>query len=463
MAQCTQSASTFVCRYSQSRVLSSDLKKVLYIAYYWPPCGGIGVVRNLKFVKYFREFGWEPIIYAPENATYPILDPSTEKDLPDGVTILKTPIFEPYGLFNLSKGKPSSEKVKDVFLVDDGKQSFMHRLGLWVRGNFFIPDARAFWIAPSIRYLRKYLQQHPVDAIISYGPPHSMHLIAKALHKEFDIPWVSDWQDPWTEIDYFQKFNLTSSARKQHHALEKSVITEADALVMVSKSWCKDLEKLSGRAVDYIPFGFDEADFENLSYQKGTHFTISHFGMLGVDRNPLALWKALRELAEEIPTFKTHLRIHLAGAVDQSVFAALEAYGLHDTLRYDSHINKDKLFSYLVASDVQLVLINKPEEGIAYNNKGRIPAKVFECLGSRRPVLVIGPTDGDVAQIVAETSSGLTHAYEDEQGIKTTIQQWYTSWLHGADATVPKGVERYAFKQLTQEMAGILNRIHHQK
>jgi hypothetical protein len=435
------------------------LKKVLYIAYYWPPCGGIGVVRNLKFVKYFRQHGWEPIIYAPENASYPIIDPSTLKDLPDGVEIVKTPIFEPYGLFNLSKGKKTTEQVKDVFLVNEHKTSFMHKLGLWVRANFFIPDARAFWIKPSITYLREYLKQHPVDAIISYGPPHSMHIIAKQLHKEFGIPWVSDWQDPWTEIDYFQKFNMTSMARNKHIWLEQEVITQADALVMVSKSWCKDLEQLSGRSVDYIPFGFDEADFAGKTYSKGAHFTISHFGMLGIDRNPQQLWQALAELKNELPNFETHLRIHLAGFVDPTVFGAIETAGLKPQLTYDRQINKSELFDYLTQSNVQLVLINTPEPGIDYNNKGRIPAKVFECIGSRQPVLVLGPTDCDVAGIVSETQSGTTCLYKDKDAIKQTIKQWYTNWQNNTPSTQPLGIEQFSFENLTRQMAGVLNRI----
>jgi glycosyltransferase involved in cell wall biosynthesis len=435
------------------------LKKVLYIAYYWPPCGGIGVVRNLKFVKYFRKHGWEPIIYAPENASYPIIDPSTEKDLPEQVTILKTPIFEPYGLFNMAKGNKKSEQVKDVFLVKENSTSFMHQLGLWVRANFFIPDARAFWIKPSITYLRKYLTENPVDAIISYGPPHSMHLIAKALHQEFGTPWVSDWQDPWTEIDYFSKFNMTNRARLKHIRLEQEVITQADALVMVSKSWCTDLEKLSGRRVNYIPFGYDESDFANHTYQRGNHFTISHFGTFGTDRNPHNLWKALAELKTELPQFEKHLKIHLAGQVDATVFQSIRDANLNDQLQYDKQINKSELFGYLTNSNVQLVLINTPEEGISYNNKGRIPAKVFECIGSKQPVLVIGPTDGDVANIVAETHTGKTFTYEDSDALKSTLKQWYENWQNGIPSTNPQHIEQFSFNNLSKQMAEVLNKV----
>jgi glycosyltransferase involved in cell wall biosynthesis len=410
-------------------------------------------------VKYFRNHGWEPIVYAPENASYPIIDPSTEKDLPENVTILKTPIFEPYGLFNLAKGKKKSEQVKDVFLVNEKKKSFMHDLGLWIRANFFIPDARAFWIKPSIKYLRKYLQENSVDAIISYGPPHSMHLIAKALHDEFNIPWVSDWQDPWTEIDYFSKFKMSNTARQKHIRLEKEVITGADALVMVSKSWCADLEKLSGRSVNYIPFGYDESDFAGLAYQRNEFFTMSHFGTFGTDRNPENLWKALQELKQELPTFELHLKIHLAGQVDATVFESIANAGLKQQLKYDKQINKSELFGYLTNSNIQLVLINTPEEGIAYNNKGRIPAKVFECIGSKQPVLVIGPTNGDVANIVAETQTGISCEYDDMAQIKNTVKNWFINWQNNTPSTQPKNIEQFSFNNLSKQMADLLTQI----
>lgn len=433
------------------------MKRVLYIAYYWPPCGGIGPVRNTKFTKYFRTFGWEPVIYAPQNAQYPVTDESTLKDLPAGVEILRTPIREPYGLFNIIKGKKKDETVKDVFLIKEKEPRFMHRLGLWVRANFFIPDARVLWIKPSISYLRSYLKEHPVDAIISYGPPHSMHLIALALHKEFDIPWLSDWQDPWTEIDYYEKFPMMKSAKRQHELLEKEVLQTANEVVMVSKSWCKDLEKLSGRNVHYIPFGYDADDFEGIPYEHNTHFTITHFGTLGNDRNPMMLWETLQELIDENLIHKNDIKIHLAGQVDGSVFQSIEHYGLKDQLIYEHQINKSALFHYLRKSELLLVLINKPEGGLRYNNRGRIPAKVFECIGAQRPILVIGPPDGDVANIVRETKAGINVDYQEKDALKQHLASLYIQWKNNAVVQQNTSGEIYNFEYLCKQMSEILN------
>lgn len=435
------------------------MKRVLYIAYYWPPCGGIGPVRNTKFTKYFRAFGWEPVIYAPQNAQYPVIDESTLKDLPTGVEILHTPIREPYGLFNVMKGRKKNEAVKDVFLVKEKRPGLMHQLGLWVRANFFIPDARALWIKPSISYLRNYLKEHPVDAIISYGPPHSMHLIALALHKEFGIPWLSDWQDPWTEIDYYEKFPMMSGAKRKHERLEKEVLQTANEVVMVSKSWCKDLEKLSGRNVHYIPFGYDADDFEGIPHERNTHFTITHFGTLGNDRNPVMLWETLQELIHENIIHKNDIKIHLAGQVDGSVFQSIEHCGLSEQLIYEHQINKSELFHYLRKSELLLVLINKPEAGLHYNNRGRIPAKVFECIGAQRPIVVIGPPDGDVANIVRETKAGINVDYQEKEALKEHLASLYIKWKNGSTGQSAANSDVYSFKTLARQMCELLNNL----
>ena len=197
------------------------MKKVLIITYYWPPAGGSAVYRWLKFTKYLREFGWEPIVYTAENGEYPELDPENEKDIPAGVTILKHPIWEPYQLYKRFIGQKKTEKVNVGFLTEKKKPALAERISVWVRGNFFIPDARRFWIKSSVKYLSKWLAENPVDIIISSGPPHSMHLIAMKLKNRFKLPWIADFRDPWPSIDFYKELRLTWFADKKHHRLEK--------------------------------------------------------------------------------------------------------------------------------------------------------------------------------------------------------------------------------------------------
>jgi hypothetical protein len=438
------------------------LKKILYIIYYWPPCGGISVLRNLKFVKYFRQFGWEPVVYAPENANYPVIDETTFRDIPPGIEVIKTPVIEPFGIFNILQGKKKGERVKDVFLVRDEKPGLAHKLGVWVRGNFFIPDARMLWINPSVRYLRKYLKTHHVDAMISYGPPHSTHRIAYALKKEFGIPWVADFQDPWTQIDYFEKFMLTDFARNKHKKQEQEVLKTADKVVMVSKSWCEDLAELGGRPVKYIPFGYDEDDFKNIvPVKQDQKFIISHYGTLGIDRNPESLWMVLSELCDEIPGFRDQLMIDLAGVVDYSIFEIVEKAGLKNNLNYTQFLNKEKVVEGMLSSDILLLLLNK---GFGeYNVRGRIPAKLFEYLGSRKPILVMGREGSDVANIINETRAGITIDYDQHAALKKSVLEFYTAWKEGRQLYHPEHIEEYNFKYLTGKMAGLLDEISRQK
>ena len=178
------------------------MKRVLIITYYWPPAGGSAVYRWLKFTKYLREFGWEPVIYTAENGEYTELDPDNVKDIPSGVTVLKQPIWEPYNFYKRFIGQKKTEKINVGFLTEKKKPALAERISVWVRGNFFIPDARCFWVKPSVKYLSAWLAKNPVDMVISSGPPHSMHLIAMKLKKQFNLPWIADFRDPWTNIDF---------------------------------------------------------------------------------------------------------------------------------------------------------------------------------------------------------------------------------------------------------------------
>jgi glycosyltransferase involved in cell wall biosynthesis len=233
------------------------MKKVLIITYYWPPMGGGGVQRWLKMTKYFREFGWEPVIFTTENGEASVVDESMLAEIPSGIETLKVPIWEPFGLYKKLLGKSKDEKIAPGLGQETKGNSTLQKLSIWVRGNFFIPDARMFWIKPSSKFLEKYLKENKIDAIISTGPPHSTHLIAFNVTRENNIPWIADFRDPWTNIDFYHKLMLTGWADNKHKKLELKVLKNANAIVTVSWSWAKDFEKLINRKIDVITNGFD--------------------------------------------------------------------------------------------------------------------------------------------------------------------------------------------------------------
>jgi hypothetical protein len=264
------------------------------------------VQRWLKFVKYLRDFGIEPIIYTHSNGEIPSVDESLLKDVPEGITVLKQPIWEPYGFYKKLLGKKSNEKINTGFLTEQKKPKRIESFSVFVRGNFFIPDARKFWIKPSTNYLTDYLKNNPVDAVISTGPPHSMHLIAMGLKKNFpDLPWIADFRDPWTNIDFYKDLKLTTWADKKHKRLEREVLQTANTVITIGKTLGNELVELGAKKCVVIHNGFDESDLPQEGHQPplDSKFTIAHIGSMNKARNPNVLWQALSELVKENSEF----------------------------------------------------------------------------------------------------------------------------------------------------------------
>ncbi len=431
------------------------MKKVLLITYYWPPSGGAGVQRVLKLVKYLRQNNWEPVIYTADEAEYPILDVSLAKDIPEGVTVIRKKLWEPYSFYKKFIGQKKDQKVYSGFLSENKKSSFTQKVSIWIRGNFFIPDARCFWIKPSVQFLSEYLKQNPVDAIISSGPPHTTHLIARGVKRKTKLPWIADFRDPWTQIDFYGQLMLTSIADSKHKRLERSVLKEADKVITVSWNWAKDLEKIGQRKIEIITNGFDEDDFSEIdSTQPATKFSMSHIGSLNGDRNAENFWVALKELCNEDAQFKTDLIIRLIGKNDFSVYQSIEQNGLNNQLEKIEYIPHSETGKYQQRSSVLLLFLNNTP-----NVLGIIPGKLFEYLAARRPILVIGNSNGDSARIVTETNAGAICDFEEAEKMKATIKDFYTRWKKNELTVSAAAIEKYSRKTIAQKFAVLLNEI----
>ncbi len=432
------------------------MKRVLIITYYWPPSGGSGVQRWLKMSKYLPEYGWQPVIYTTENAEYPIIDPSLEKDVAPEAEVIRRPIFEPYTFYKKFLGIKKEETIKVGFASETKKTGWKSRLALWVRGNLFIPDARRWWVKPSVKYLKNYLKEHPVDAIISTGPPHSMHLIALKLRKELGIPWIADFRDPWTEIDYYDDLHLTHWADRKQHKLEREVLTQADKVVTIGWNCARGLGRLGNRNVRVIPNGYD---WETNATQQATplsqEFTLTHLGVITPSRNAPQLWAALKELKDENPEFGKDLKIKLIGQVDQSVAQNLKNAGLMDNTELIPHIPHDEVQQAQQSSQVLLLLINNTP-----NAKGILTGKLFEYLSSGRPILCIGPEDGDAAEILKETHAGTTVGFDDKDGIKASLLSYYNRFKsHELSTSKTDCIQQYSRRSLSQKYASLLENV----
>ncbi len=428
------------------------MKKVLIVTYYWIPSGGAGVQRWVKFTKYLRKFGWEPIIFTPENPEYPSLDHSFKDDIPNDIQVIKTPIWEPYNIYRNLTGK-KGEKINAGFISENKKQSWKDKLSIWIRGNFLIPDPRRFWIKPSIKFLSDYLKKNPVDAIISTGPPHSMHLIALGVKKQFpDLKWIADFRDPWTNIDFYKELNLSWISDKIHHNFEKKVIQNADCLTVVSNGMREEFKLLNPKKLEVITNGYDSSDAENLTIELDSKFTVSHIGTLNVARNPHTLWKVLGQISVDNKEFVTDLQIQLVGKVDFSIIEDIKLNQLENNLNKIDYLTHSEAILKQQSSQVLLLLINN-----SANAKGILTGKFFEYLAAKRPVLAIGPTDGDVAKILSETNAGKIADFEDENETKKIILEYYTQFKTGKLKVHSGSVEKYSRKSLTKDLSKTLN------
>lgn len=432
------------------------MKRALIITYYWPPSGGAGVQRWLKFVKYMRDYGWEPVVYTPLNPEMPVADESLTKDIPQGITILKTKITEPYSFYKFFSGR--KENINTGFLSEKENKGWKEKLSVWIRGNCFIPDARKFWIRPSVKFLSQWLDKNKVDAIISSGPPHSMHLIALNLKEKAGLPWLADFRDPWTNIDYYHDLRLTKASDRKHHELEKMVLQKADTVVSVGKTMSDEFAAIAGNTAKnkfhIITNGYDEDDLPDKKIELSKKFTITHAGTLVRTRNPVSLWKSLAEMIEENQTFADDLEIVLAGKADVSVNESLKNSGLEKFVTRKGYVSHDDAVKFLNSSQVLLLVLNDTP-----NAKGILTGKLFEYLASRRPVLAIGPEDGDAAGIIAECKAGLTINFQSPEKMKQAIAEFYRQFKSGSVECKSIGIEKYSRKALTGKLTEILNQI----
>jgi len=427
---------------------NSVLKKVLIIAYYWPPAGGPGVQRWLKFVKYLPDFNVEPVVFVPEQATYPIVDKSLEAEVSNDLKVVNLPISEPYKFANFfSKRKTNS--ISKGLISESKRQSILEKVMLFVRGNFFVPDARVGWVKPATQFLLDYISKENIETIITTGPPHSMHLIGLNLKQKLNIKWLADFRDPWTTIGYHKQLKLTKWSQKKHKSLEKQVLTTADQIIATSSITKKEFQNITKQPISVITNGYDDEIFKRADLDE--KFTIAHIGSFLSKRNPEILWIALSELMRAYDDFKNDLQLNLVGFVSNDIIKSIENYNLTD------YINKVGYVSHLESVKCQkksqvLLLVEIDSE----DTRCIIPGKLFEYMVSKRPIIAIGPEASDVEQIIKNTNTGKYFNYQDFESLKKTILEHYQAFKKGDLGTNPIGLEKYHRKSLTKALSNLL-------
>lgn len=430
-----------------------EQKKILIISYYWPPAGGPGVQRWLKFVKYLPEFGWEPTVFIPENPSYPIVDETLQKDVPVNLKMIKTKIWEPYQLAE-KFGKDNKKFKAGQFDVGEN-QSWKAKLSIFVRGNFFIPDARVFWVKPSVEFLEKYLKANHYDVLVTTGPPHSLHLIGLGLKKKLpNLKWIADFRDPWTEISYYKHLKLTKFADKKHRNLEEQVFRNADITLATSYTDAENFRKKGANAF-CITNGFDaEVRSPKSEVGKSGKFTLSYVGVLEQLRDPGNLWWTLYEIMCENKEFSNDFELKFVGKVDDKIQQSLFHIGINQNIKYLGYLPHEQALQEMQNSSV-LLMTNFPQE----SSKGIIPGKIFEYLATGKTILSFGPKDADVEKILNETKAGRHFDYEAKESLKQFILDSYQSWKSGNLENNAENIEQFSRKNLTKNLVDLLNQL----
>jgi len=423
-------------------------KKTLIITYYWPPAGGPGVQRWLKFVKYLPEFNIDPVVFIPENPNYPIIDESLTSEVSKDITIINHPIKEPYkwaGFFS----NTSSKTISKGIISDEKEQSFIEKAMLYVRGNFFIPDARIGWVKPSVSFLLDYIKKEGIETIITTGPPHSVHLIGLQIKQKLGVKWLADFRDPWTTIGYHKQLRLTSASKAKHKSLEKEVLNASDHIIVTSFVTMKEFQGFTNKSIEVITNGYD--DEATVEFQMDTKFTLSHIGSLLSKRNPEILWRVLSELVRDNESFSKDFQLNFIGAISEKVLKSIKKYNLSNYIDEVGYVSHQEAIIYQKKSQVLLLIEIDSED-----TKCIIPGKLFEYMISNRPIVAMGPKGSDVEKIIKETNTGHYFNYSDYESLKRIILEHYKAFQNKTLQSHPIGLQKYHRKALTKSLANLL-------
>jgi glycosyltransferase involved in cell wall biosynthesis len=439
------------------------LKKVLIISYYWPPSGGSGVQRWLKFVKYFREFGIEPIVLTvdPEFATFPNYDNSLLKEIPEGIEIHTTQASSPFELYKKVRNKDAPQ----AGFSGEKKTGLIDKAMRFIRGNFFIPDARVGWNKFALEKAKELIQSHNIGSIVTTSPPHSTQLIGLALKKEFNLHWLADLRDPWTEIYYNQELFRTAFAKRKDYKFEQACLKNADKIVVVSEDIKRHFGAKRKEILDkihVIPNGFDEADFniiptlnnvtpncnsgsnsQKISENNSKPKIISYVGNLG-EQYPV---EGFLEAFSEIVKKDNEWKLQFVGNCHNRVKILVEKSNLSESVMFIPYVNHAEAINYMINANVLLLIIPEIE-----NNKGILTGKLFEYLATGNPILNIGPKDGDAATILKENAVSVTLNPNEKQAIIDFI-------LNSSPTNTPSNLSEHKFsrRNLTGEITGLIN------
>lgn len=447
--------------------MSEAQKHLLFITYYFPPAGGPGVQRVLKFIKYLGDFGWTPVVLVPENPEYQARDESLTKELPKDLIVHRAPIFEPYDLYRTFTGKKKGVSL-DVNVIKEAgaKLSPAERFAELIRATFFIPDARIGWYWSAVKMGRALLKQYDLKAIYSSSPPYTPALIARRLSKISGLPWIAGFRDPWT--GFHNTPDRWFLPRVIDRSLERGVFRDAR---LVDVAWEGIREDALGKYPDlpaekfiHIPNGFDSQDYPvtdiraRAKHQKSDKFTVTYSGSLYGPRNPASFLAAVRLLLQSGSMRREDVRLRFVGRFGAEIHSMLDAPDVAPMIEKIEYVPHARAVELLLDSDALLLIVDDVPS-VAHI----VPGKVYEYLGAMRPLIAIAPPGGAIGDLLRETHGGEAVAQFDVEGQARVLRTLYEAWRvdrtpSGYDMD-PAIISRYERREATRQLASLFDRL----
>ena len=422
------------------------MEKILLISYYWPPNAGVGARRWLNFQKYISK-EYSMTIYTPENPTFLNEDEALINSVSSNTHTIKQKIWEPYDLY---KKFTKKNKVNPGVLIDSPR-GFKEKFTNWVRANFFIPDAKCFWVDQSVSYLSKLFLKDNFDYVISTGPPHSMHLIALNLSEKYNFKWIADFRDPWTNMEYFAKLPLIHDSKKKHFELQKKVISKADLTLTVSNSWSNEFFQLGAKRTAVVYNGFDKVNSKLELHDK---FRIGHFGLYNELRDHSGIWKSLDEISKKNIKFKEDLEIYFSGPTHKNFRKNLKKYQLDSYLKYCEWNIQEKMKEEMLKCSVLIVSQSNTQDAM-----GRLPAKFFEYLGTGIPIIAIGRKNSDLSKIMLKYQCGFFLEFNKLHKLSSFLLICYDKYLQKERNLKNNHVDVFSWKNQASNLVDLLKKL----
>lgn len=432
-----------------------EMKKILFIVYNFPPAAGAATQRVLKFLKYLNKFGYKTFVLTVDKVDYPDLDFTLIEKIPTETKVIKTKFWTPFGIYRKITGRKSDEKIPVAFIKDNHK-SLAERISVFLRLNVFLPDAKIGWLPYAVKTGKETIIKEKIDVVISSGPPHTTHLIAKSLKRKTGVKWIADFRDPWTDIDYYSGIKRTKLAEWIDSKLERSVLKNADYVVAASEGYLNIIKsKGVSNNYDVLTNGFDPEDFQNIELKEQSKFIITYTGNMPITRNPESLWNSLEELINENKSFAENFEFHFAGVMDDEIRSKIKQRKFYVNFVDHGYLNHNQVLELTFNSHLLIMIVNR-----VATSKEILPGKIFEYIASGNFILVIGPGDGVSAKLINYVGQGIAADYEEKEKIKKTILELFEKWKEGnLKKNYSHKRNEFTREEITRKLIGIIEKL----